>query len=143
MEYFYGVVSTLVSLIIFMKITKNARGSKINKIKYSQSRTFSIAGKNKYAFFKEYKQLETQATEHSKKNRLVILTIENNAYFINPNGLHVVDVSSGDFDKDSAKLVDTMGLNDVELEEISFIVEKLAQEGASNDYRSPGNEDIF
>jgi hypothetical protein len=63
---------------------------------------------------------------------------EHHAYWIANNALQVAKIIDGIVQEDSAKKVDMMGMDKVELEEMIFIVEKLT-EGKSNDRWSSGN----
>jgi hypothetical protein len=61
-----------------------------------------------------------------------------NAYWIKDSKVYRADLLEGRVQEDSAKVLDMMALDKVELEEVIFIVDKLT-EGKSNDNGNPRN----
>jgi hypothetical protein len=58
---------------------------------------------------------------------LRILVLEEQAYWIKNNAVFVADVINGEIEKDTAKEVDTMAMDKVQLNKLMFIVEKLKE----------------
>ena len=73
------------------------------------------------------KEIDTQATRHFDNSRTRILMTESNAYWIKDNAVYVADIQDGKIMEESSKIVDTMGMGKVELDELMFIVEKLTE----------------
>lgn len=64
---------------------------------------------------------------------LRVAIIDNLAYWISDNAVFVAGINEDGFiDKESARPIDTMGMDKVELDKIGFIVERLT-EGNNND----------
>ena len=56
--------------------------------------------------------------------------------------LLTANIIDGNIDQNSTKGVDTMGVDKVELNKLSMIVDKLTEESI-NDNRNSGNEELF
>lgn len=82
--------------------------------------------------------VETQSTMFYKRNSTRILFTEDNAYWIKNNNVYRADIGeSGEILEESAKPLDMMSMDKVQLDEMMFIVEKLTE--GNNDNRSAGN----
>lgn len=66
-----------------------------------------------------------------------VLFVEDKAYWIKDNSVYSANVFDGIVDEESAFKLDIMGMDAVELKEISFIVEKLT-EGVDDENRYSG-----
>ena len=87
---------------------------------------------------KEDEKLETQAFKHNDKQTIRVVIHDNTAYWMQNNQFLSANVVDGMVDQETAKPVDTMSMSEVELDKISFIVEKLT-EGQKNDRGNSGN----
>lgn len=132
MEYLFGTIATLLTLLFLRHSLREDKLPKIKKISYRQSNVFEIVRPYVDFGLGPIVVRETQAIRHEKESSLRVLFIENRAYWIKDNSLLVSEVIDGQIDGENAKIVDTMSLNKVELEQIVFIVEKLT-EGTKND----------
>jgi hypothetical protein len=138
LEYFIGSAVTLITIWFFAFLNKVFKTYSYSvKIKASQSRTHYLMMPVTINIAPR-KDLVTQATNHFDNSQVRVLMTETNAYWISNNALQVADIVDGQVVQDSAKRVDMMGMDKVELEEMIFIVEKLT-EGKSNDSWSSGN----
>ena len=73
-------------------------------------------------------KVKTQATEHHENNLVRIIFVESQAYWIRSNVFYTADLNEmGLVDFDSARPVDTMTMSKVQLDKMSFIVEKLTE----------------
>ena len=54
-----------------------------------------------------------------------MLIVEGKAYWTKNNVFYVSSIVDGDIDKDNAQVVDTMGMNKVELDKMLFIIDQL------------------
>lgn len=138
LEYLIGSSVTIILLVfsLFLMRLSNKYNYPI-RVVVSQSRTHQLMAPVTINIYPE-KDLVTQATNHYDRNQVRVLMTEHNAYWIANNALQVADIVDGIVQEDSAKKVDMMGMDKVELEEMIFIVEKLT-EGKSNDRWSSGN----
>lgn len=80
----------------------------------------------------EERPLRTQSTEFERKQYVPVMLVDHQAYWILNNTLMVADEIDGSIDKESARAVDTMGMDKVQLDKTIFIVDALT-EGAEND----------
>ncbi len=133
MEYLVGSVSTIITILIVLFVVSkviNAR-SRSTKIFYSQS---NIYERIKPAIpFMPPKPRESQSTNYQRQQMLRVAIIDNLAYWISDNAVFVANINEDGFiDKESARPIDTMGMDKVELDKIGFIVERLT-EGNNND----------
>ncbi len=65
-----------------------------------------------------------------------VIIIEGNAYWIVDQTLYTAKIIDGSVDNETTKKVDTMTMDDVQLEKTQFIVQKLT-EGKGNDSGYP------
>lgn len=84
------------------------------------------------------KVTKTQATEFEKKQYIPVMLVDHQAYWILNNTLMVADEIDGAIDKESARAVDTMTMDKVQLEKTILIVDALT-EGADDDNRNSGH----
>ena len=69
----------------------------------------------------------TQSMKYFDSINLRILILEEQAYWIKNNAVFVAQVINGEIEKDTAKEVDTMAMDKVQLNKLMFIVEKLKE----------------
>ena len=81
-------------------------------------------------------RIETQASKYHDSSQTRILFTEQHAYWIKDNSVYRADVVEGAILNESAKPLDIMSMDKVELDEMMFIIETLT-EGSDNDYRNP------
>jgi hypothetical protein len=137
MEFLIGAAVTMISYIITQKIVRNKfERQQIVDIKYSQSHIYQIV-KPYLEFAQAFDVPEnTQAANYIKNAYMKVMIVKNKAYWIKDNTFFTAEVVNGQVQKETAKEVDTMTMNKVELNEMLFIVEKLR--GGSDDYRGSG-----
>ena len=142
MEYFIGSIATLIVLFVAYKVFQNTDGLNPITIRHTQSSLYELL-KPVLPFLEIIIEttLVTQATKHRNKDMVKIVMIDDQAYWIENNSFYVADITEEGIDTESTKTVDTMGMDDVELDKIMFIVEKL-NEGKNNDSRSSGNSQL-
>ena len=127
MEYLFGSVITLISVAVLNKILEKKIANKTIKIRRSQSYLFYIL--SEIAFRENDKnKKERQSDKHLNKDAVKVMIVEDKAYWIKDNQLYVEDYSNGLIDNFSIQKVDTMTMDNVELERTMFIVEKLAED---------------
>jgi hypothetical protein len=69
----------------------------------------------------------SQSMKHFDSVHLRILIIDNKAYWITNNAVFAADVINGQVEKETTTEVDTMGMDNVQLKQMMFIVEKLKE----------------
>ena len=88
----------------------------------------------------EQKNPMTQSKKHENMESVKVIIMDNNAYWIKNNAFYTAEVDEfGTVDKDTARVVDTMGMDDVQLDQMLFIIDRLKEE-TFNDRGGSGNE---
>jgi hypothetical protein len=139
MEYLLGSLLTVLTIAIANKVvSKKIAIYKPSNIIYTQSVVHEVLS----PFIPtngelSFKVLKTQATDHRRKTTMKVLFVEDKAYWIKDNTFYSANLIDGFVDEESTKKVDTMGMDKVQLREMSFIVEKLT-EGIDDENRYSG-----
>lgn len=137
MEYFVGAVLTLVAVMVtrFFVAKDNEKSGGI-EISYSQSNVYNLI--RPFLPKNMVRQLPpSQSSKHYDKIFTKILVDGDNAYWIKDNTFYTGQIVDGDVDKESAKPVDTMAMDKVQLDKMISIIETLTK-GNFNDYRNSG-----
>lgn len=130
MEYLIGSVVTFVMMLILSNnIRKSIKTNQIKVLRYSQLATFEqVKGYLPDSLFKEPRLEETQMSKHQKTMQIRVIFVGNEAYWIKDNAFYVATTVDGMIDHESARVVDTIGMDKVQLDKMSFIVEKLTED---------------
>lgn len=141
MEYLIGSMVTLVISLSVYHFTNKARQDVSHvRLFRTQSTFYELLGPvfAISSFFHEGNKMpETQATRYTEKNTTRVVFTENKAYWISNNCFYQADIVDGEVVESEATPVDIMALDDVQLKEMSFIVEKLT-EGSNNEGNGTG-----
>lgn len=140
MEFFLGFLVTVVTAALVAKRYQDlyANAPQRGGIEFSQTRKFMLAPG---AYFDDALfnvKAKTQASEFIAKNSTRILVLADQAYWIKDNALYVANFTDRGVDSESAKVVDTMAMDDVELKKIIYVIDKLT-EGSQIDPGDTGN----
>lgn len=134
-----GMVAIAISVLAYV-IFKRNKPKKLKKIFFSQSLIYNlIAPAVPIIQEMNRKPLDTQATRHLEKDKIRVVFLEDKAYWIKDSRVFVADVVNNHIDQDSAKVVDTMAMDKVQLKELSYIIDILT-EGSNNDRSNPRNK---
>jgi hypothetical protein len=143
MEYFLGSIVTLLTMFVVSKYANRVveeHDKKFVGIKYSQSSMFTLVK----PFLPTNKELQkpknTQAINSKIRSQKRVIIMDGMAYWIHDHNLYTAEVSPNDeVQKETAKIVDTMSMDKVQLDKISFIVDKLTEglPNESGDSRNP------
>jgi hypothetical protein len=142
MEYFLGSLITFAIVIVLTKTFQNKdEPDPFNTIQYSQSYIHELISPLIYPdeINRLLSPLVSQAKKHYDKTNIRILFMDEKAYWITNNKFYNADTEDGEVLKETTKEVDIMGMDEVELEKMTFIVEKLT-EGLHNDSGDSGNK---
>lgn len=144
MDYVIGSVLTMVAFWVLSKlISKETAGTKIPVLDYSQSRKHDLT---KWISYIEKDvlppPLTTQATAHFDSIHKRVVLTEKKAYWIDNIGLVEAAIVDGQVVPETKKVVDTMALNPVELDELQIIVKALT-EGKPDESSNSGDEELF
>jgi hypothetical protein len=135
MEYFIGSVITFVLMLILIKITRSLPVEKNFKIEMSQSHFFNLIGK--YVIAEELSRRKpTQSSKYISEAFLKILIVKNKAYWIKDNVFYVADIVNKEVDKATAREVDIMAMDKVQLKEAMFIIDKLKEDSYNDNWNA-------
>lgn len=137
MEYAIGSIITLlvIALVVFF-LQRNPVDSP-PAVRYSQSHVHNLVA----PFLPDNSELKappiTQSTKHMDQISIKVVFYESQAYWIKDGTFFVADARNREIQHDTAVEVDTMTMDDVQLDKIKFVVERLT-EGSDNDSRDAG-----
>ncbi|NBO78166.1 MAG: hypothetical protein EBV27_00680 [Actinobacteria bacterium] len=138
MEYFLGSITTLILFLLISKaVFKDLPEDKPVSIRYSQSHIHSLMSPLLPKNIK-FNNKKTQSMNHYNKHNLRVIMIENSAYWVKDNVFYMADLVSGEVNPETTRVVDTMGMDSVELDKMLFIMDRL-REGLDNDSGGTGN----
>ena len=145
MEFFIGAMTTLACIIAVNRfIAKESKGSSRKiKIHHSQAFLYDAVGPLQKILEQRYPSydLNTQSANYLGSLHTKVAFAENKAYWIENNALFQTEVVEGNFQKENAKRVDTMGMDTLELSKIAYIVEQLT-EATGNDFGNTGKSNF-
>ena len=129
MDFLIGVLVTTLVLLMFIifLINKKNKSEPFFLIKYSQSHIHSILS----PLLPQVSQITSSAIKNSQSKKHInntnvkVLIIGDKAYWTQHNVFYVANVVDGDIDKINAQVVDTMGMDKVELDKMLFIIDQL------------------
>ena len=129
MEFLLGTLTTTLVLFIFIVflINKKNKREPFFLIKYSQSHIHRILSPllPQVDQISKISNKNNQSGKHLKNTNVRVLIVEGKAYWTKNNVFYVSSIVDGDIDKDNAQVVDTMGMNKVELDKMLFIIDQL------------------
>ena len=137
MEYLLGSILTLISFFIFNKIIKNVTNVTINIPIFTQSRKVQLIKDYLINIVTPKPKTKTQSKEYQKKNSIRAFFLADNVYWIENGFLVTAKLNDNKIDETTKKRVDTHSLDKVELDKITFIVDKLT-EGNKDDSGNSG-----
>lgn len=138
MQFLIGSLATFVALFFMAKILRPTSQSKPNLFKYSQSSIYEVI-KPALPIMEILNKLKqpTQSKLFEKSMTVKVLVVDNRAYWIKDNAVYSADIVGETIKKETAKVVDMMGMDDVELDRMMFIIGKLT-EGNEDDSGNSG-----
>ncbi len=136
MEYFLGSLITLLIMSYFGKRSAQVLSKKPVRIRLSQAYIDALITNKIIEEILPPPKKKTQSINHQKGEEVRVIIIEGKAYWIVQQTLYVAEIVDGMVDNDTTKKVDTMTMDNVQLEKTQFIVQKLT-EGKGNDSGYP------
>lgn len=138
MEYFLGSLFTLVLMFFFSRKADKIVNEKPKKVLFSQSYINNLVEQQVIEQLSSVLKFpaKTQASVYNEKQNVRVIIMDNQAYWILDQKLYVADMIDGAVNNDTTRVVDTMSMDDVQLEKTQFIVQKLT-EGKGNDSGYP------
>ncbi len=128
-EYLIGSIVTVATILLTRLLMNKKTSRKLKvEIRESQATRFEIIKDTQAVYELMHPKVNTQATKYHEKNLVRIIFAEHQAYWIKDNVFYTADLDSfGLVDVESIRAVDTMTMDKVQLERMSFIVEKLTE----------------
>jgi hypothetical protein len=80
---------------------------------------------------------KTQSYEYEKRTNVRVIILDGMAYWIKDNQFYESEINEQGIDKERSRIVDTIGMDKVQLDKMLFIMDKL-REGLSNDSGDSG-----
>jgi heptaprenylglyceryl phosphate synthase len=136
MEYFLGSIITLACVVVVNKLVKRQKPI-TGTIEFSQSHLYAVLAPFMPSNEELSKPKHTQASKYLDNVFFRVIIVGKNAYWIKDNVFYEADVLDGDVDRKTARQVDTMAMDKVQLNKMMSIVERLT-EGTHNDYWDSG-----
>lgn len=140
MEYFLGSAITLLAMFITTRLVSSPTLKiKDNPFRYSQSHIHMLI-LPLVPEIKNYKKpIVSQSRKHEEKTNIKVVIFDNKAYFVKDGTFYCADVDGKNIDSSTATLVDTMGMDKVQLDKMLFIMDQL-RDGKKNDSGDSGNQ---
>jgi len=139
MEYFLGSAITMIAMFVTTRLISSTQVNKKNDIpRYSQSHIHMLILPLLPEIRQYKKRAITQSTKHEEKTNIRVVILENKAYFVKNGTFYCADMNGTEIDKASATLVDTIGMDKVQLDKMLFIMDQL-RDGKRNDSGDSGN----
>ena len=143
MEYLLGsIVTSLTILLMYRWLDKKHPVRKRVRLDIRQSRYLATALAAIRSSEPSFEPANTQSLKHFDAQHLRILIMDGQAYWTTNNILYTADLVNGDVDKDSARQVDTMTMDKVQLKKIIYIVEKLTEGLENNERGNSGDKGV-
>jgi len=139
MEYFLGSVITMVAMFVATRLISAERSvKKESPFRYSQSHIHEIVSPL-IPHLREYKKVvPRQSTNQEEKTNIKVVIFDNKAYFVKDGTFYCAEMHGTEIDGANATLVDTMGMDKVQLDKMLFIMDQL-RDGKKNDSGDSGD----
>jgi hypothetical protein len=140
MEYFLGSFVALVAMFITTRLIPSRNlNVKENPFRYSQSHIHMLI-LPLMPLQKSYKKkMPTQSSKHEEKSNIKVVIFDNKAYFVKDGTFYCAEMHGTEIDGANATLVDTMGMDKIQLDKMLFIMDQL-REGKADDSGNSGNK---
>jgi hypothetical protein len=110
-----------------------------NPFRYSQSHIHEIISPL-VPNLREYKKIiPRQSSNQEEKTNIKVVIFDNKAYFVRDAKFYCAEMHGTEIDGANATLVDTMGMDKVQLDKMLFIMDQL-RDGKKNDSGDSGNQ---
>jgi hypothetical protein len=140
MEYFLGSAVTMVAMFITTRlILPRTLNKKVDTVRYSQSHIHTLVVPLLPDMKTYKKKIVTQSSKHDERINIKVVIVENKAYFVKDGSFYCADMDGDYIDKQTAAVVDTMGMDKVQLDKMLFIMDQL-RDGKKNDSGDSRNQ---
>lgn len=140
MEYFLGSAITMIAMFVTTRLISYGQTYKKNDIpRLSQSHTHMLILPFLPEIKKYKKKMITQSSKHEEKINIRVVILDNKAYFVKDGTFYCAEMNGTEIDRASATLVDTIGMDKVQLDKMLFIMDQL-RDGKNDDSGYTGNK---
>jgi hypothetical protein len=140
MEYFLGSVITFALVFFTTKIISlNSFSNDRLVVRYSQSHIHSIVSPVLPPQEVLKAPRKSQSMELEAKTNIKVIIVDGQAYWIKDNSFFVADLEGKNVNGSTARIVDTIHMDKVQLDKMLFIMDKL-RDGKSHDSGSAGDK---
>ena len=140
MEYLIGSFTTFVLIFFMSFLIKDLSLKQKLSVRYSQSHIFDLVSPLLPPISnKPNRQRNSQSKKYEEKTNVRVIIVENIAYWVRENVFYKAQVFGNGVNPDTTQVVDTIGMDSVELDKMLFIMDRL-REGLNNDSGSTGNK---
>lgn len=137
MEYFAGSLLTFVTMYLVARLVNKPKNSPRHvALQFSQSRQNELV--KDYIPLKRKPTLVSQATKHMRSQYSRVMFFNDTAYWLEDGRIQQAPFDGIDVDYANKIPVDMMAMDSVELDKMTFIVERLT-EGLTDDSGNSGN----
>jgi len=113
---------------------------RVSNFRYSQSQIFeTVKPLLPLLDFVEKPRIKRQSSVHVDKVNIRVIIMDNLAYWVKDNIFYVADMDGMDIQKDTARIVDTIHMDKVQLDKMLFIMDQL-RDGKDDDSGSSRNK---
>ncbi len=140
MEYFLGSAITMIAMFITTRLISSQKNI-INKspFRYSQSSIHEVISPL-LPDLRTYKKFIDRQSEHQEeRTNIKVVIFDNKAYFVKDGTFYCAEMHGTEIDGANATLVDTMGMDKVQLDKMLFIMDQL-RDGKKNDSGDSRNQ---
>ncbi len=146
MDYIIGFFSSLFLMYFgvrmaakYMIFQQNKNQKSMLKQSDNHMLIYSILTSKGINIRPEQKNPMTQSKKRERMENIKVIIMDNSAYWIKDNAFYTAEVDQfGTVDRDTTRIVDTMGMDDVQLDQMLFIIDRLKEE-TFNDRGGSGN----
>ena len=136
MEYFLGSAITMIAMFVTTRtIVQRKNTIKTNPFRYSQSHIHMLVLPLMPDIKKYKKKIISQSSKHQDKINIKVIIVDNKAYFVKDGNFYCAEMDGQLIDSQTAVIVDTMGMDKVELDKMLFIIDQL-KDGGEDDSSS-------
>ena len=140
MEYFLGSAITMIAMFITTRlILPRKLNAKVNNFRYSQSHIHTLIMPFIPDIKSYKKKMITQSSKHDEKVNIKVVIFDNKAYFVKDGSFYSADMDGNFIDRQTATVVDTIGMDKVQLDKMLFIMDQL-RDGKKNDSGDSRNQ---
>lgn len=138
MEYFLGSLLTLIAFYVFKLLNKSKENKSIRPI-ITQSYIHNLIAPAIpiMELLQKYNKPETQSSLYEKSFLTTVLVLDDHAYWIKDNSVYSANMHGNKIDNESVQILDIINMDDIQLEKMKFIIDKLTK-GTDDDSGDSG-----